>query len=121
MKRITSINDLKQGTKIVHVEDNKNIKYYEFLMVHPHNENYVLLLESLSQNAYKFYIPNIIGDDSHFYIEYTEKEVLELRKKYLLNEMDLLNKEEQWINSRKTNGKATYKTSSYSEIKEDRK
>ena len=92
MKKITRINDLKQGTKIASVYDNEIIKYYEFLMVHPHNESYVLLLESLSQNAYKFYIPNIIGDDSHFYIEYTTKELYELKKKCLLDEINRIDK-----------------------------
>lgn len=35
-------------------------KSYTFLGIHPNNENYVLLLDHITQDAYKKYIPNII-------------------------------------------------------------
>lgn len=73
MKRVTNIEELKQGDKIAQISRN-DIIYWEFLMVHPHNPNYVLMIESLSQNALKLYIPNIL--DSEFYQDYTIKDMM---------------------------------------------
>lgn len=59
MEQITDIKELEKGTQIVHL--NCGIaEYYEFLMVHPRNSNYVLLLNIASSEARQFYIPKIV-------------------------------------------------------------
>lgn len=93
MRKIKSVDELKgleQGTNIVRVLNDERIEYYKFLMVHPYNENYVLLLETASMNAYKFFIPDIMADNSPYYIEYTRKELYEIRKEYLLNKLKII-------------------------------
>ena len=86
MRKITveDIKNFKQGDKLVQVVDS-NVEYWEFLMVHPHNSSYVLLLNNLSQDAFKFYIPNLIN--SNFYNEYDLKEVYKIRIEELKREM----------------------------------
>lgn len=36
---------------------------WEFLMIHPHNENYILALNSWTQSGDKLYIPNILKEE----------------------------------------------------------
>ena len=85
MKEIndTNISLLKAGDKIVKIEEDYAI-YYEYLMVHPHNNDYILMLDHC-ENIRKFYIPNILNQN--YYIEYTYKEIeyLESQIKYLEN------------------------------------
>lgn len=90
MRRIKSIDELKalaQGTNIVRVLRDDRITYYKFLMVHPYSEDYVLLLEMASMNAFKFLTSDIVFDNSPYYIEYTREELYELRKEYLLDKL----------------------------------
>lgn len=74
MRRIKDINELKQGDKVVYFYGDITT-VYEFLMVHPHNDKYVLMFEPASMNAEKFYIPNLICNGSHYFIDFTWKEV----------------------------------------------
>ena len=76
MRRITDIKELKEGTKIVRVY-NGRIDYFSFLMVHPCNEKYVLLMDDLTKDATKFYIPNLLDKHGYFYIDYSRRELLE--------------------------------------------
>ena len=80
MKSITDIKELTKGTKIVYLEDGF-VYYYEFLMVHPHNDEYVLLLDEVTQNAPKFYIPNIINCPS-WQIYFTRKDILNYKREH---------------------------------------
>ncbi len=82
MKRIKNIKELPFGTEIVRLNGG-NVDYYEFLMVHPHNDSYVLLLESLSQEAKKFYIPRVDNSDE-WQTDYTDIELLEYQRNYHL-------------------------------------
>lgn len=80
MKQIESINELKNGDKIVCIFGG-NPNFYEFLCVHPHNNNYVLLLDGITKDAPKFYIPNIINQPE-WYKDYTLDEVREKQIEY---------------------------------------
>ncbi len=80
MKQILDIYGLKQGDKIVHF-NGERIDQWEFLMIHPHNDQYVLLLDTLSQNAFKQYIPNILNTDE-WQRDYKIDDVLEQRIAY---------------------------------------
>lgn len=74
MEKITKPSSLKQGDKIVKIVGSVH-KYYEYLMPHPHNENYVLLLDILTMDAVKVYIPQLTEEHSHYYINFTYEEL----------------------------------------------
>ena len=80
MKRIIDIKELKQGDQIVRFDGEKT-DYFEFLMIHPNNEHYVLLIESCSQNAIKYYIPNILDNDN-WQMDYKFKDILNRECEY---------------------------------------
>ena len=50
---------LPKNTKLFHVEGAR-IKVYEYLMRHTHNPRYVFLYDTMTADASKFYIPQII-------------------------------------------------------------
>ena len=98
MKKIEHPKALPVGTKIVNINGDR-MNYYEYLGVHPHNEQYVLLLDTLTQDATKFYIPNIENSDK-WQIDFTSKDLLKCKYNYyierankILNQMELLEKE----------------------------
>lgn len=71
MKKITNVKDLKQGQKIIKVAPNFEISYFEFLMIHPHNENYILAL-NMMQDAEKIYIPYLYES---YYTDYSHEDI----------------------------------------------
>ena len=73
MKTIQSIDQLKKGDRIVSMHGD-DVTYYEFLCVHPNNDQYVLMIESLSQEAKKIYIPKLLNNE-HFLTDYTMNEI----------------------------------------------
>ena len=99
MRKIEDIKELTPGTKVVLFQANVPT-YLEFLMIHPHNSEYVLMLDSLSQNATKHYIPNIIGSDHilQYFIYDNVDEVTAMHVKML---RDYANRLEQRLNSAK--------------------
>lgn len=82
MKQIIDISELTTGTQIVHFDGDK-CSFWEYLGPHPKNPKYVLLLESLSQNAIKQYIPSFLNN-SNWYIDYTFEEIYEKQKEWHL-------------------------------------
>lgn len=72
MEKIKEIKELEPGRKLVRFNGIEH-GHYEFLMIHPHNKNYVLLLDELDQNAYSFYIPTVL--EGEFYVNYTREDV----------------------------------------------
>ena len=72
MKQVTDFKDLKQGDKLVRLTRGK-VKFYEFLMVHPHNDEYVLLLNQC-QTVDRLFIPDCIGE---IYIDGGEQDKME--------------------------------------------
>lgn len=85
MKQITDISELKQGDTIVHF-NGERVDHWEFLMIHPHNDLYVLLLDILSQNAFKQYIPNMLNKEE-WQMDYTIEDVLVQRIEYHKKQM----------------------------------
>lgn len=92
MKNIKDINlkNLKTGEKIYRLSQG-NIEYYTFLTIHPENERYIILLDSCKIPKRFFINPY---DDSliDFYIDCTEKDLLEYKKIYYqekLSEIEL--------------------------------
>lgn len=91
MERLNNISQLKKGVRFYIVYKDK-ISGYEFLCVHPHNENYILALDIITQDAPKLYIPTLLGGevyvgeyDSKFFlkieIEYHKKEISSLKER----------------------------------------
>lgn len=74
MRNIKDISELKQGDEVIHFYGDVTT-VYEFLMVHSHNDKYVLMFEPASMDAVKVYIPNIVCEKSPYYIDFTWKEV----------------------------------------------
>ena len=72
MEKIKEIKELEPGRKLVRFNGIEH-GHYEFLMIHPHNKNYVLLLDKLDQNAYSFYIPTVL--EGEFYVNCTREDV----------------------------------------------
>ncbi len=56
MKQITDITELTPGTRIVEFCGDR-IVFWEYLCQHPRNPEYVLLLESLSQECHQTIYP----------------------------------------------------------------
>ena len=79
MERITDINDLKPGQKIISFNRGE-VNRYEFLMIHPHNPEYILCLNSI-QDGVKIYSKTVY---ENFFTNYSRKEVLEKLRDYYL-------------------------------------
>lgn len=62
-------------------------RYYEFLMMHPHNDNYCLCINSITQNADMLYIPTVLKD---FYQDYTPVDVLIHQIEWHRHKIDIL-------------------------------
>lgn len=86
LRRVKEIKELKQMDQLVSFMGGKPA-FYEYLMPHPRNENYVLMLDTLTMDAKKVYIPDIIKEDSmakwfrYDSIEEVEEKELELLRK----------------------------------------
>lgn len=95
MKTIKDISQLKKGDRIVffHGDD---VVYFEFLCVHPRNDKYVLMIESLSQDAKKVYIPNII-DNVNYQTDYTMVEVHEREIEWHRQMIDRIQKRVEYL------------------------
>lgn len=65
MERITNINQLKAGDKIIHIKGHSGYEILEFVCRHPHNDKYSVMLNSNNDGAPKFY--NSILDTYEWY------------------------------------------------------
>lgn len=81
LTKVANINDLKQGTKLVKFND-CNPSFWEYLMPHPHNEKYVLLLDEITKDAKKVYNQEILGEYG-FSMWYTYNSIDEVEEKAL--------------------------------------
>jgi hypothetical protein len=90
MKQITNISELTPGTPIVRLLGD-TCEFWEYLCLHPKNSKYVLLLENISQNAIKQYIPNLLNSNE-WYIDYTFEEIWEQEKEWHLQQIEKCSK-----------------------------
>ena len=79
MEPIKNINQLKTGQKLIKIS-NGEVKYYEFLMIHPHNPEYIFCI-NLREEAEKFYKTEVY---SRFFTNYTESEIFNIIREYAL-------------------------------------
>lgn len=75
---------LKQGDKMVCIAGKMKPEFYRFLMIHPENEKYILAL-NMNKDAEKVYIPRLYES---FYINYTDRDLLDVRLHRALTELD---------------------------------
>ena len=111
MRQITDITELTPGTQIVEFRGDK-IVFWEYLCKHPRNPEYVLLLESLSQNAIKQYIPGLL-DSKDWYIDYTFEEIYEKQIEWHQGQIERLNsriKDEQSKKTKENDSQADQKS-----------
>lgn len=99
MKQITDVSELKPGTQIIKFCGDR-VTFWEYLCPHPRNREYVLLLESMSQDALKQYIPDLLG--SEWYIDYTFEEIYEKQKEWHFRQTERLNDRIKDEQSKKT-------------------
>lgn len=88
MEKIKNINQLKPGTHFFIVRGDE-ITGYEYLCVHPHNETYILALNSFTQEGEKHYIPQLLKGEVYVG-NYDTKFFTELRIKYYKREIERL-------------------------------
>lgn len=80
MKRIRNaeeVRGLKPNQRLIKLSSGK-VEYYYFLCVHPHNDKYVILVNSCEEPE-RFYHTNIIDN---FATDYTEKDIISYRTEY---------------------------------------
>lgn len=102
MKEIVDVKELKIDEKVISMCGDE-VRFYRFYGVHPHNETYVLMIDELSQNALKFYIPTIIGDsDTTWYHDYTLSDICKKRIEYHQREILRISKQlKEYENNKK--------------------
>lgn len=91
MTAITDITKLVQGQKLIRVL-NGEVHYYEFLMIHPHNPDYIFCM-NFYKRAERFYKSEVY---KQFFTDYTDRDLINVRRDYALKtlkECDLALKE----------------------------
>lgn len=63
MERFKDLSQLHEGCTIMKIAEGGKLECSDFLMVHPNNEDYILALDSITQNANKIYIPKMIEEE----------------------------------------------------------
>lgn len=81
---------MKMGKKIVHFNSD-NYTLYEFLMVHPYNDKFVILIEKATENPVKQAIVSIMNRDE-WQIGYTQEDILRYQLKYYRERRDKIKK-----------------------------
>lgn len=100
MEKLKSLDQLKHGDRITMI-DGERVEWYEYLGLHPHNNNYIFVLDGIMQDGKKLYINNILN--TKYYVgTFDRKFILRERLKYhqekakkLAEEIMLLEKSEE--------------------------
>lgn len=81
---------MEMGKKIVHFNGD-DYTLYEFLMVHPYNDKFVILIEKATENPVKQAIVSIMNRDE-WQIGYTQEDILRYQLKYYRERRDKIKK-----------------------------
>lgn len=98
MERITNINDLMPGQKLTSINGDK-VTCYEFLMIHPHNPEYILCLNH-TQDGVKIYSETVY---EKFFTDCSQEEILEKIREYHLEEAEWCSQKIQALKSYENN------------------
>lgn len=77
IRNAEEVRNLKPEQRLIKLSKGK-VEYYYFLCVHPHNDNYVILMNSCEEPE-RFYYTKIID---YFATDYTDKDIISYRKEY---------------------------------------
>ena len=67
--------------KLLLLEIGENYTLYEFLMVHPYNDKFIILIEKATENPVKQSIVGIMNRDE-WQVGYTQEDILRHQMKY---------------------------------------
>lgn len=90
MKRIINIKELTPNDTIINIVGHE-LRYYTYFCVHPHNNQYVFLINNFTQNAEKVYIPKLLDEDSNWFINPTNVDIYSYFKEYYQGRADFYN------------------------------
>ena len=79
MKPIKDINQLRTGQKLIRIS-NGEVKYYEFLITHPYNPEYIFCI-NFCEKAERFHKTEVYN---LFFTDYTERDILNMVKEHAL-------------------------------------
>ena len=79
MKQVADIQQLKPGQELIRVL-NGEVHYYEFLMIHPHNPEYIFCM-NFCKRAERFYKSEVY---KQFFTDYTDRDLINVRRDYAL-------------------------------------
>ena len=63
MERFKDLSQLHEGCTIMKIDEGWKLEFSDFLMVHPNNEDYIFVLDSVTQDANKLFIPLMIHEE----------------------------------------------------------
>lgn len=89
MKRIENIEEirnLKPEQELIRLCCD-DVKYYTFLCVHPHNNNYMILINKWTEKPERFYVQDLVEE---FVINYTDDDIMSYRLEYHKNVVQYL-------------------------------
>lgn len=91
MKRVTSIEQLQKGSKIVRVNGG-TLQTLEFIYVHPHNEKYSVFLDENYDGAPKFYNPRLEEEEWYLFNDTVEdwNEIYDMKIAQLQREIEYI-------------------------------
>ena len=84
MKRILDIKDLKQGQEMFEDRRDGYVDFYKFLMIHPEDDDYVLLMNSCKR-VDRFYKTKIY---ERFYTDCSDIDLIMIRRNHALKELE---------------------------------
>ena len=56
MEKFENVSQLYKGCDIMKIGEGGKLEFSEFLMLHPNNENYIFVLDSVTQDVKKSFI-----------------------------------------------------------------
>ena len=91
MEKLKSLDQLKHGDRITMI-DGERVEWYEYLGLHPHNRNYIFVIDGFTENGKKLYINNILN--TKYYIGETDmKFIMREQLKYYQEQVKKLSEE----------------------------
>lgn len=88
MEKLKNLSQLSEGCTITRIVDG-NYDCWEYLMIHPKNQRYILALNSCTQNADKLYIPDLFKGEYYVGDFDGDFSLRERLKQYELMEQEL--------------------------------
>lgn len=70
MEKFENVSQLYKGCDIMKIGEGGKLEFSEFLMLHPNNENYIFVLDSVTQDVKKLYIPLMVHEE--YYVGKTD-------------------------------------------------